>query len=494
MEGQKILLKRILLCIMVLLCLLLAACQMDTVPMTTELATKPTVSTTVAKENTILSGANVYSIVYADDCDDQIKQALELFQEALCGIAIVSDEEAMGEYEILVGNTNRDESAVLSDGLAAFDYRISVVGEKLVLTGGSDTAVINAITTLTRGDAITIGDDGIWAIPADYCLFFDGAENRAEYIADPNLFLVNWAHKFDVPEWMLDYEEKMATFRDPGGRMMSSHHRGGMLYYPENSIEAIISSIKMGADNIEIDVRITRDGIPVLLHNESLRHTTDWKDKKGKDGLPESEYIVDWKLEELRQLRLLTYDGKVTDYLIPTLEEALTVSKGRTTLRLDKTSNAEWDTYIFPVIQKTEAWSTCILPDWYTMELKTSIAETIMELSGEQIMFYHSLWPEECAQWEEQVNALLDAGYLPIMRWETFRTSGIEMRVEKVSPYLEQIRQMVRINADVQASNQCKERAEVWNQLHEIGIGLMLIDNVLLIQQYIAENYEPTPH
>ncbi len=477
---------------LLLLCLILSACQGQILPETVS-TTEPMVSTTVADPN-LLTGANAYAIVYDKDCGPRVKEACELLQKTMGDIPIVSDDEAVGEYEILVGATNRDESAKVSAGLDAFDYRIAVEGKKLVLAGGSDTALTNAIAQLVRGDGISAGNDGEWILSVDYSLYFDGAEAREEYIAAPDRFLVSWAYKFDVPEWMLDYQEKMAAFRDPGGRMMASHHRGGFLYYPENSIEAIISSVKMGADNIEVDLRITRDGVVVLLHNDTLTATTDWSDKAGENGLPESPNVSDWSYEELCQLRLLTYDGKVTDYQIPTFKEALQVCKGRTTLRLDKIGKADWEPYVYPVIQETGAWSTCIIPDWYTLEQKKDIADTIMEQSGEQIMFYYSLYPEECADWEVEVDALTQEGYLPIVRWETFRTTGMEARVEAASPYLEQIKDKVRINADVQAANQCKEKAEVWDYLHEVGVGLMLIDNGLMVQHYIADTYEPTPY
>lgn len=484
--------------VILLLCLLLSACQKEP-DLAGEPSADPTETTgtdaTVEANSHFLSGADAYRIVYDKDCGTRVKEACKLLQEKLGGIEMVSDEDAEEtEYEILIGDTDRSGSAAGAEDLEEADYRVSVAGKKLVFSGGGDTALINAIADFVRDDAVKESDECGWTVPAAYSLYFDGAESREEYIADPDRFLVNWAYKFDVPDWLLDYEEKKAAFRDPGGRIMATHHRAGFYYYPENSIEAIISSVKMGADCIEIDLRITQDGVVVLLHNDTLSATTDWSSKQGKDGLPSSDAVSDWTYEQLCQLRLLTYDGKVTDYQIPTFEEALLVCKGRSFLRLDKIGRAYWDSHIYPLIQKTEAWSTCIIPDWYPLEQKKAIADTIKEESGEDIMFYVSLYPDQCDQWEAEVDALLEGGYLPIMRWETFRTAGKEDRVSAVSPYLEQIKDKVRINTDVQAANQCTEKAEVWDYLHEVGVGLMLIDNVLMIQQYIAENYSPTSY
>jgi hypothetical protein len=54
------------------------------------------------------------------------------------------NESADGVYEILVGNTNRAESAAASEGLDTYDYIIKVAGTKIVIAGGSDYAIVKA--------------------------------------------------------------------------------------------------------------------------------------------------------------------------------------------------------------------------------------------------------------------------------------------------------------------------------------------------------------
>ena len=51
------------------------------------------------------------------------------------------DSYTVGDREILVGNTNRQESAETAKGLGKFDYRIAVVGTKIAITAGSDESV-----------------------------------------------------------------------------------------------------------------------------------------------------------------------------------------------------------------------------------------------------------------------------------------------------------------------------------------------------------------
>ncbi len=52
-------------------------------------------------------------------------------------------------------------------------------------------------------------------------------------------------------------------------------HAGGAGLGPENTLAAIRSSIDCGVDGVEVDVRATADGVPVLLHDETVDRTTD---------------------------------------------------------------------------------------------------------------------------------------------------------------------------------------------------------------------------
>ncbi len=51
-------------------------------------------------------------------------------------------------------------------------------------------------------------------------------------------------------------------------------HRGAPFHAPENTIESFIAAKKAGASWVEVDVKLTSDGIPVLMHDETLERTT----------------------------------------------------------------------------------------------------------------------------------------------------------------------------------------------------------------------------
>ena len=123
-------------------------------------------------------------------------------------------------------------------------------------------------------------------------------------------------------------------------------HRGDWRNYPENSRDAILSCIALGADIVELDVQMTKDGRFVLLHDNSLDRTTTGKGKA-------SEHT----LAEIKKLRLKSNQGgkdaKATDYDILTLEEALALTKGKILVNIDKFTAHPYE--ILKVVEKVGA-------------------------------------------------------------------------------------------------------------------------------------------
>lgn len=92
-------------------------------------------------------------------------------------------------------------------------------------------------------------------------------------------------------------------------------HRAYHTHAPENSMQAIEHSISNGVDIIEIDVRMTKDGIPVIMHDQKVDRTTNGKGD-----------IEKWTLADLKTLYLKKGDS-LSNQKIPTLQEVLEFSK-----------------------------------------------------------------------------------------------------------------------------------------------------------------------
>ena len=92
-------------------------------------------------------------------------------------------------------------------------------------------------------------------------------------------------------------------------------HRGACGYAPENTLESIRTAAELGAEWVELDVKLTKDEIPILFHDDELDRITNG-----------SGLVKDKTLEELKQLDAGYHFGdSFFGVTIPTLEEAVDV-------------------------------------------------------------------------------------------------------------------------------------------------------------------------
>ncbi len=115
--------------------------------------------------------------------------------------------------------------------------------------------------------------------------------------------------------------------RLPGGDVCVVAHRGGRHHWPENTMRAFRGALDSGAHVLELDVRLSADGIPVVMHDETVDRTTDGTGR-----------VQGFTLEELRRLDAgyswsppgvpdrKPYRG--TGLTVPTLEEVLEAFPG----------------------------------------------------------------------------------------------------------------------------------------------------------------------
>ncbi|WP_036688189.1 glycerophosphodiester phosphodiesterase [Paucisalibacillus globulus] len=90
-------------------------------------------------------------------------------------------------------------------------------------------------------------------------------------------------------------------------------HRGASKLAPENTMYAFVLAYKLGAEGIETDVQLTKDDVPVLIHDETVKRTTN-----------SSGYVKDFTYEELKRLDAGSwFSPEFCDARIITLEEFL---------------------------------------------------------------------------------------------------------------------------------------------------------------------------
>ena len=130
----------------------------------------------------------------------------------------------------------------------------------------------------------------------------------------------------EVQNKSINIDSLISEFHDSSSEYITVvAHRGDWRHAPENSIQAIKNCIDMGVDMVEIDIRETKDGQLVLMHDETVDRTTTGTGKVSE---------LTW--EYLQLLTLRDGIGHPTFHKIPTLEEALKVCKGKILVNLDK--------------------------------------------------------------------------------------------------------------------------------------------------------------
>lgn len=146
------------------------------------------------------------------------------------------------------------------------------------------------------------------------CLLVAGAAKMAA--AQTEINVLNFKNTSDF----------QAYFHYTGKDMpIISGHRGGTVAgYPENCIGTFENTLKHTPAFFEIDPRLTKDSVVVILHDDTLDRTTTGKGK-----------LSNYTYAELQKFRLKDPQGNVTDYKIPTLKEVILWSKGKTMLNLD---------------------------------------------------------------------------------------------------------------------------------------------------------------
>ncbi|MBX3276877.1 MAG: glycerophosphodiester phosphodiesterase [Acidobacteria bacterium] len=112
-------------------------------------------------------------------------------------------------------------------------------------------------------------------------------------------------------------------------------HRGASSYAPEHTLAAYRLALSQGADYVEQDLQISKDGVLVCLHDLTLERTTDVERVFPDRARTESNgrrrwYVSDFTLEELKRLDAgAWFDEKFRGERIPTFQEALDVVRGR---------------------------------------------------------------------------------------------------------------------------------------------------------------------
>ena len=151
------------------------------------------------------------------------------------------------------------------------------------------------------------------------------------YMKVKYLVLNVWAALFAMsctqqPTFETRVEKILYEINDPeSDYVVVASHRGDWRNYPENSIPAIESVIRMGVDIMELDVKMTKDSVLILMHDKTIDRMTNGKGR-----------VCDITYDSLMTFNMRRAHNVVTDTLkVPTLREALLCCKDRILVNVD---------------------------------------------------------------------------------------------------------------------------------------------------------------
>src|SRR5512139_2083319 len=107
-------------------------------------------------------------------------------------------------------------------------------------------------------------------------------------------------------------------------------HRGGAAYAPENTMAAFMNAFLLKADFFELDVAMTKDGVLVVIHDDTVNRTTNWNALySNPQNLP--IYVKDLTYEQISTLDAGSWfpGGEFVGEHVPTLGEVLDAFRGK---------------------------------------------------------------------------------------------------------------------------------------------------------------------
>lgn len=434
------------------------------------------------------------------DLSNKITEVTGATLEMKIDLVIPGEDATLPEKALFVGKVGYDGVKEKWSALGENDYTVTEENGNVYVMGGSEIAIYYAMLHF-KNSFINMETKSV-TVPTGYSYVFEGADSREDYVNNPQKLLMNWISEFETPKGMLDFEEKKASLADPDGRMMAFAHRGDMVHYPDNSIEGIISAWKMGVDCVEIDVVMTKDGVPILFHDEYLNRMTNFESVKGTNvngiQLPTSSKVSDWTFEQIRCLKLKEGRGgdsaKLTEYIVPSFEEALKVCNDRVFMMVDKIADiSDMRTIILPTAEKLGIYDCIIFcggmsqSDAYVIrrDLKNKgVAEEDLPTFLGRVT-----WKSNGA-WENDIKKMEQGGMASFLRISGLDSANDCMwYLDYMEEWLLSVKGKVRWQFDSQLGGGVSENATVWDRAYELGVDTMMVNDPLKLCKYIAQKH-----
>ena len=280
------------------------------------------------------------------------------------------------------------------------------------------------------------------------------------------------------PQYATRVEKILAEINDPNSDYIAViSHRGDWRNYPENSIPAIESIIRMGVDMMELDVKMTKDSVLVLMHDKTINRMTNGKGK-----------VCDITYDSLMTFNMRRAHNVTTDSIkVPTLRQAFECCKDRILINVDHAQN-----YYKEIVELAEEMG---MTGQVLMKGKKSIDQVAADMAPyENNLLYMPIIDINKEKGQELFYDYVNRGIVPMAFEVCWKENGEEM--EKCVAEIKKMGSKLWVNTfwpsvcggfgnDDDAALDAADPADVYGQYVEMGASLIQTDRPELLIKYL---------
>ena len=283
-----------------------------------------------------------------------------------------------------------------------------------------------------------------------------------------------------APKYANRAEAIAAQIHDPHSKyVVVACHRGDWRNWPENSIPAIESVISMGADIVEIDLKMTSDSVLVLSHDRDVKRCTNFS-RVFREEKDKSAKVCDLTLEEIKMLSLKRGQGVTIDTLrIPTLEEALLCTKDRICVNVDQ--GYEYYDQVLEITERLGVTDQVLIKGSRPVEVVAA-----HEAAYPHNMMYMPIINIQQEKGKALFESYLEQGIVPLayeVCWgnnddTAFKNAAAKIREQGSKVWINTLWPSLcgGVGNDDDAAFQCKDPGEVYQQYLDAGVSMIQTD------------------
>ena len=315
------------------------------------------------------------------------------------------------------GGTITSDTVVNEISLQLYQHNSQDAGKKQV----GNTVYFSAFRTASSGTLPKIGssENLLYTRNTTY--------TTSQILSDKNLFVPGWYTGTNVSSlWTAannnwsSVKAKAKAYDNYDSNILAVAHRADRWesFYPENSLQSVISVVLYGADMVEVDTKTTKDGVMILMHDETLTKTTNVTAyREAHPGtVPDSDNVSAWTYAQIQLLNLKYSDnhcglkGRVSPYQVPKLEDAVRAIAGRAYLTIDGAPSLSQLNSFASSISK--AGESVLVPYWIDVYGTTSYNSYLQNL-GVHLVEVNTL---VVGRLDDRLAAMEDMNVNPVIR------------------------------------------------------------------------------